>query len=163
MRHAKSSWSQTAMADHDRPLNKRGYHDAPDMAIRLLNHGPQPELILCSSAARAIATADYLRKACKEYNCQPDYQEIPELYLSSPDTMLNLISQQSAQINHIVVVAHNPGMEDLSEKLAQSDLGPMPTAAIRQFSCGAWNAMHPNTLDPTTQFTLQYNDFPKNK
>ena len=58
VRHAKSSWDDPTLADHDRPLNDRGRHDAPMMGRRLHERGFAPDVILSSTAARAQATAD---------------------------------------------------------------------------------------------------------
>ena len=58
LRHAKSSWKDPALADHDRPLNKRGKSDAPRMGALMRQLGLIPELILSSTAKRAYITAE---------------------------------------------------------------------------------------------------------
>ena len=58
MRHAKSSWSEPGLADHDRPLNKRGKQAAPEMGKLLRKEGLVPDLILCSTARRSRQTAE---------------------------------------------------------------------------------------------------------
>ena len=65
LRHAKSSWSDPTLPDHDRPLNKRGIHDAPRMGKLLRHEHLMPDLILSSTAVRAKKTAELVAKACK--------------------------------------------------------------------------------------------------
>jgi phosphohistidine phosphatase len=65
MRHAKSSWKDPDLPDHDRPLNKRGKHDAPSMGKLLKDEDLIPDLIISSTAARAKKTAELVAKACK--------------------------------------------------------------------------------------------------
>ena len=57
LRHAKSNWSDLSLSDHDRPLNQRGKNSAPIMGQRLSKKSIQPQIVLCSTAARAQATA----------------------------------------------------------------------------------------------------------
>jgi len=167
MRHAKSSWNQADLQDFDRPLNARGNRDAPIMAARLLEQQPLPNLIISSSAARAKATAEYLLEACKLIDCQPHYQEESKLYLASPESLLQVVSRQDEENKHVIIVAHNPGLEDLSYLLSGGDCDePMPTAAIRQFSSPGWQALGEQFLrakhaaiQPALE--LRYHDFPK--
>ena len=64
LRHAKSSWKHPELADHDRPLNKRGKRTAPRVSALLQDEDLIPDLILCSSAVRAHTTALLVAKAC---------------------------------------------------------------------------------------------------
>ncbi|MCJ7765816.1 MAG: histidine phosphatase family protein, partial [Thiovulaceae bacterium] len=64
LRHAKSSWKEEHLSDHDRPLNKRGRHDAPKMGQLIRKKGLAPQLIICSSAKRARETVERLTEAC---------------------------------------------------------------------------------------------------
>ena len=63
VRHAKSSWDDTELADFDRPLNRRGERDAPEMARRLAATGDPPDRIVSSPALRALQTARVLAPA----------------------------------------------------------------------------------------------------
>ena len=65
MRHAKSSWKEQDLPDHDRPLNKRGKNDAPRMGKLLKDEDLVPDLIMSSTAVRAKKTAELVAKACK--------------------------------------------------------------------------------------------------
>ena len=65
IRHAKSSWKDLGVPDHERPLNKRGRHDAPLMGKLLRDQNITPDLIISSTAIRAETTAKLVAKACK--------------------------------------------------------------------------------------------------
>ena len=133
MRHAKSSWNNQHQQDHDRPLNERGNRDAPDMANRLVRRNQIPDLILCSTARRTCETTAHLLCVFGQPAPQVVYND--SLYLASPDTLLSTLSDVPENVLHAMIVAHNPGMEDLSARLTGSHADTMPTAAIRQFSC----------------------------
>ena len=77
MRHAKSSWDDPDVADHDRPLNKRGKKDAPRMGQWLAEQGLTPEVIVTSTAKRARKTAELVAESC---GCQREPIVLPELY-----------------------------------------------------------------------------------
>ena len=133
MRHAKSSWNNQHQKDHDRPLNDRGNRDAPDMAHRLVARNQIPDLILCSSAQRTRETTAHLLSVFGEPAPQVVFSDA--LYLASPQTLLSALTDVPENIMHVMIVAHNPGMEELSSLLSGSHGDTMPTAAIRQFSC----------------------------
>lgn len=132
MRHAKSSWKNQHQSDHDRPLNERGNRDAPDMASRLVARNQIPDLIFCSSAQRTRDTTAHLLSVFGEP--APHVLFNDALYLASPETLLATLHNLSEDITHAMIVAHNPGMEDLSSLLS-GHTDTMPTCAIRQFSC----------------------------
>src|SRR5687768_4960118 len=58
LRHAKSSWKQRGLPDHDRPLAGRGRHAATAIADHMRDQGIEPELVLCSTARRARETLE---------------------------------------------------------------------------------------------------------
>ena len=86
VRHAKSSWSSTELADHERPLNSRGLSDAPMMGMRLKERGVQPDIIIASTAHRAMQTASLLALALG-YDEQAIESEAM-LYAASPAAWL---------------------------------------------------------------------------
>lgn len=171
MRHAKSSWKNQHQSDHDRPLNKRGNRDAPDMAQRLLKRASVPEIILCSSAQRTRETTAHLLSVFGENAPKVHYDQA--LYLASPDTMLAALQDVPDNIRHVMLVAHNPGIEDLSAMLSGSRHDTMPTAAIRQFTCPSLEHLQmfrsaTRASDATSSsgtpadIQLVYSDYPKN-
>ncbi len=167
VRHAKSSWKAQNQADYDRPLNQRGVHNGPVMARRLASRQCIPDLLLCSAARRAQETAAFLKA---EFQLSPDqFQLHEELYLASPDTLLDVLSRVPASVQHVMVVAHNPGLEALSELLAGQSLPPMPTLGVRHFSCPSIRDLksHCVQLSDTHKSsqgapaTLVFDDYPK--
>lgn len=132
LRHAKSSWGNATLGDHDRPLNARGKHDAPRMGRLLVDQDLIPDLIVSSTAVRAADTADLVALAAG-YEAEIVYTG--RLYHAAPETYLELASELSDQVNTVLMVGHNPGIEELVEEL--SGYGEhMPTAAMIVFEVG---------------------------
>jgi phosphohistidine phosphatase len=128
LRHAKSAYTDPSLADHDRPLNKRGERDAPVMARRLTDSGWRPSMILTSTARRTRQTA---RIIAREIGYPIEFiQSEPELYLSSPATILEIVSQQDNRLNEIVVCAHNPGITHLANALCGTTIENVPTCGL---------------------------------
>lgn len=128
LRHAKSSHDNISLSDHDRPLSQRGERDAPRMGHRLLDHGGRPSLIVTSTARRARQTARLVAEAIgypREF-----LQSERELYLASPDTILNVIAGQDNTFNDMVVCGHNPGITELACDLSGTYIDNVPTAGI---------------------------------
>ncbi len=132
IRHAKSSWNEAGMSDFERSLNSRGEADAPMMGERLrmrLAHAQQPlDALLCSSARRADQTARLLAASLDFPADQIDWQR--DLYLAHPQTMLEIIRAQGDDISTLALVAHNPGITELAEKLTGERFGDVPTCAV---------------------------------
>lgn len=125
MRHAKSCWNQPWQDDHDRPLAERGLRDAPIMAQKLHARGIVPDKILCSSATRALQTANIL---AEELEISPDLIEIEKnLYHASPQIILKYLHLQKDCIHSLVFVGHNPGLNELI-KLLGTQLDNLPTS-----------------------------------
>lgn len=129
MRHAKSSWDNDALADYARPLNERGRHDAPRMGKLLAQLDLVPNLIVTSGAKRAAKTAE-LAAAAAGYS--GDLRHTDELYLADPDTFLEVARETDDAVACLMLVAHNPGTEELVSALAGRD-ERMPTAALAAF------------------------------
>lgn len=130
LRHAKSSWKDEGLADHDRPLNKRGKKAAPLMGQLLRREGLLPDLVLSSTAVRARRTAE---EALAAAAYEGPLELLDELYLASPGTLLDVAARVPAEsVGRLLLVAHNPGMEDLVGILS-GRTGPFPTAALAAF------------------------------
>lgn len=114
LRHAKSSHADESLPDHDRPLTERGRRDAPRMGMHLLERDLVPDDILCSSAQRTTETAELAAEAC---HYRRAIRSDERLYLASCDGMLRLLVQQSERVKRLLLVGHNPGLEDLVERL----------------------------------------------
>ena len=128
LRHAKSSWKEAGQTDHARPLNKRGLRDAPRMGTLIAEQKIQPDLILSSSAARAICTAKAVSQALKD---KTTIIEEDEFYLASCGTYIETTRSLDDRFQRILIVGHNPGISDLLFKLTGCD-SMMPTAALAQ-------------------------------
>ena len=105
-RHAKSSWKDPELRDFDRPLNKRGKGDAPEMGRRLAAHGLQPDLIYASSAVRAVETVLHYAKEIG-YPVER-IQFNPGQYTASVPMLLSLIQEVDQEVATLMVVGHNP-------------------------------------------------------
>jgi phosphohistidine phosphatase len=128
LRHAKSSWSQPGLNDHDRPLNQRGQRDAPIMGRRLVTHGVRPSLILTSSAKRARETAKLI---AREIGYPIEFlQTEKSLYLADPESILEVIELQDDTFSDIVVCIHNPGITELASRLSAQSIDNVPTCGI---------------------------------
>ncbi len=127
------------MTDHERPLNERGQRDAPRIGRLISDLGLQPDLILCSTAARAQATGQQVIQG-GGWAIAPHL--ITELYLAPAETYLDVLRQQSDQFSRILVIGHNPGLEDLVHVLTGSHIA-LPTAALVQvdFEFTSWRAI----------------------
>jgi phosphohistidine phosphatase len=128
LRHAKSSWKDLYLADHDRLLNKRGKRDAPRMGQLLLDEGLLPDLIISSTAKRARKTVEGLLEG-SGYSLEVQYTR--DFYHGYPETFIAILSELDDKYEQVMVVGHNPGLEELLEVLT-GDYERMPTAALAQ-------------------------------
>jgi phosphohistidine phosphatase len=133
LRHAKSSWKDLELPDQDRPLNKRGKHDAPRMGKLLRQEDLIPELIVSSTALRAKKTAGLVAKACK-YKGEIAFDN--SLYGTQPRHYLKTIERLSDKYNTVLLVGHNPTIEETIEILTNSPDIIMPTCALAQIILG---------------------------
>ncbi len=155
VRHAKSSWDERGLADHERPLNKRGLSDAPRMFERLRDNAPLPERIVSSDAVRAASTARLLLAAL-EYEADRLSLE-PALYHADPGQILETARSLPDSARVAALVGHNPGMTYAANDLAVNlDLDNLPTCGIVgiEFDAAAWRDIDTGTL--------RYFDYPKN-
>ncbi len=126
LRHAKSSWKDTSLPDHDRPLNKRGKRDAPRMGKFLREQELVPDRIISSTAKRARNTAKAVAKAC---HYKDKVELTSELYHAGPGAYLAVLENVPDDNQRVMVVGHNPGMEALVAHLT-GRIETMPTAAL---------------------------------
>ncbi len=143
MRHAKSSWQDEGLADHDRPLNRRGQRDAPRMGQLLRHQQLLPDTIVCSTAQRAQTTARQVAEAAG-YNGPVVLDE--RLYLATANEILHAVRRLAGAGQTVLVVGHNPGMEQLVSHFA-GKTEPFPTAALAQLQLEvpAWSQVDAQT------------------
>jgi phosphohistidine phosphatase len=140
LRHAKSSWKDSDLADHDRPLNKRGRKTAPMMGRLLSTEGVVPDLILSSTAVRARETAEAVAESS---SYEGPIELVESLYLAPPGKLLGEAQSRTPDsVVRLLLVAHNPGLEELVEILSGARHA-FPTAALAVFEVGIerWKAL----------------------
>ena len=128
LRHAKSSWDDPSLADHDRPLAPRGHRAAERMADHLRSSVPHPDLVLCSPALRTRETLDRMSNAFGDAEVVVD----DELYGAGDDELLERLRAVDDRFETVAVIGHNPGIHDLAIALAGS--GAEPGADARRSS-----------------------------
>jgi len=128
LRHAKSSWNDPALDDHERPLNKRGRRDAPRMGELVREYGLIPDVIISSNAARARLTAEAVAEAARYAG---EILLDPRLYLACPADILSLLTAVRENAGTVMIIGHNPGLEELVEQLT-GERQDLPTAALAQ-------------------------------
>lgn len=136
LRHAKSSWAEAGLSDFDRPLNDRGKTDAPQMAERLLQRKLIPDLLVTSTAKRALAT-------CKAFAAVLQVQHViqtGDLYLAGTDRFETVVATLPDSANTVALFAHNPGITDYANTLTNVRVDHMPTCAIYavEANCDSW-------------------------
>ncbi len=131
VRHAKSSRDDPTLPDKERPLNKRGTHDAPKMGERLAKRDVKPDLILSSPAVRALATAEFMAKELG-YAIK-DIVVDDRLYAASDDDLLAVIRELGDKPKRVMLFGHNPGLAELAHRLS-SEITEMPTCAVAEFA-----------------------------
>ncbi len=154
VRHGKSDWGNLDLKDFDRPLNKRGKENAPEMAERLVNKGFKFDLIVSSPAKRAKSTAKFFAEV---YNV--DHIQFEEsIYEASSNTLLKVINGFNDGANTVIMFGHNPGFTDLANELAEADIYNIPTAGmvLISFPFDSWEMVSKGTGE------MVFFDYPKN-
>lgn len=128
IRHGKSDWGNNHLSDFDRPLNARGHRNAPEMAIRILEKGQVPELMISSPALRAITTA---RHFAQVWQIPPDQiQTDSAIYNANTITLLKTLNKFDNRYNRIAIFGHNPGFADLANYISDANIYDMPTCGV---------------------------------
>jgi phosphohistidine phosphatase len=149
LRHAKSSWDEPGLDDHERPLNKRGRRDGPSMGALIRTERLTPDIIISSDAVRARTTAEAVAHAA-HYGGQ--IMLSPQLYLAGPDEIVAVLRRvKDTDAGAVLIVGHNPGLERLVALLTGEE-ERLPTAALARIvlPIERWR-----DLDTSTQGFLQ--------
>lgn len=117
-RHAKSDWNDARLRDFDRPLNQRGRNGAGLMGLHIRDHGPQWERIIASPAVRVTQTIDLAGDAAGRV---PAVKWDRRIYLASSPTLMDVLREVDGDLASILMVGHNPGLEDLIFDLVPDD------------------------------------------
>jgi len=126
LRHAKSSWDDDSLSDHDRPLNKRGKRAAHRMGRLLDEENLWPDLILSSTAERAATTTQRVTEAG---GFAGEIGYLNELYGAGPSDIIEAVRELGGETDCVMIVAHNPGLEDLVHQMT-GEYHRLPTAAL---------------------------------
>lgn len=138
LRHAKSSWKEQGLSDFERPLNKRGKRDAPEMAGRLRERTFFPELILASPARRTRKTAEVFAVALGYPVGKIVWLE--EIYHADLEGLLSILRGIEDGMARVLLVGHNPALTILAEWLSGERIGNIPTCGLLalDFSVLSW-------------------------
>lgn len=157
MRHAKSSWDDSSLRDFDRPLNKRGKHDAPAMGNYLKKMGVIPEHIISSPAHRARQTVLLLSDVLGLSRDAISWNE--DLYYQGIEAYLKSIRNAPDRVNTILIAGHNPTVEHVVAHLsADQTRKEITTANIVRIDSSAdtWNGVDP--ANSTFKWLVRPND-----
>jgi phosphohistidine phosphatase len=139
LRHAKSDWPED-VPDHDRPLAKRGRHDAPEVGRWLRRHGYLPDTVVCSTALRTRQTWDLV---AAKLRTDPAVTFEPRAYGATPHTLLYLVNELLPATRTVLLIGHNPGIGELASALAEAPISfPTAAVAVLEFD-GDWSELAP--------------------
>ena len=149
LRHAKSSWEDPGLDDHDRPLAPRGRRAVKLLGQHIHDSGIRPDLVLCSSSRRTLETLE---------SVAPGGEVLiePELYAASASEIIERLRQVPDEVGSVMVIGHNPGSQTLVLRLVGDDPAgsdgsylsdvqrKFPTGALAtlSFNCG-WSELAP--------------------
>ena len=134
IRHAKSSWNNSALADIDRPLNKRGFASCEVMAARVLEAGCTFEHTFCSPAVRAQSTIEEISYHLEVQGISIAWKIVPALYTFDVRELLQWCQQVDKALQEIVVVGHNPAITELCNALGDEVIENVPTCGYVQLA-----------------------------
>jgi phosphohistidine phosphatase len=156
LRHAKAVPGDAKTDDHDRALNVRGQHDAPMLGAEMHHRLYVPDFALCSTARRTVETWEGV---APEFDAPPGIEFLDTLYLASPKTILKLVQLTGDETDTLLVLGHNPGLEDCAAALARKpetqgeralleqlrDKFPTCGLAVLDFEIAHWRDVEPGT------------------
>jgi phosphohistidine phosphatase len=132
LRHAKSSWDDPGLEDHDRPLARRGRKACKKLSKHIRREGMKPGLVLCSSARRALETLELIADALGDVPVKVE----DGLYAADSEYLLARLRALPESVSSALLVGHNPGLQDLAAALA-SGAAPVaeafPTGGLASF------------------------------
>ena len=139
VRHSKSSWKDMSLSDFNRPLNGRGKSDGPRMADYLKSKINKIDYLHSSSSVRTFETSKYFINQIQFGKVEYD----DSLYHSSATSILNMISNYSADYQSVMIIAHNPGLTNLINNITNISLDNLPTTGIAEieFNINDWSKL----------------------
>ena len=142
LRHSKSSWKDTLLDDHDRPLNGRGRDEAPLVGEYMRQRGLTPAFVAVSTSRRTLET---LAQVLYAIRYEGQVRSSGQLYLAEAADLLEFIRATPEPHPSLLLVAHNPGLEQLVEHLT-GQASPMPTSSLVQIQLPVetWCELNPD-------------------
>ena len=150
LRHAKSSWDERELPDHERPLNPRGRRAAAAMRDAMERLGLAPDLVLLSTSVRTVQTLE----ALEPWADTPLVDRMASLYNASSSELLDILRDVKETVRSVLIIAHNPGVHELAMTLvgahamtfADADLRRLaegyPSGALTEFTVpGPWHGL----------------------
>lgn len=140
VRHAKSSWEDPDLDDHDRPLNPRGRRAAAAVGGHLRGESIEPALVLCSTATRTRQTLELLALGGHPEICFED-----ELYGATATGLLARLHRVADPTPSVLLIGHNPGVHHLAELLCGEQVPSFPTGAVARLRliAATWAGLRP--------------------
>lgn len=150
LRHAKADWPE--VADHERPLADRGRHQAPAAGQWLADSGINPDFVLCSSSVRTRETWKLASHELPKRSRKTVFED--RVYDATAGEIIAVLQETPDQFADLILIGHNPGVQNLVEVLAGDESmgdelarlrqGGFPTAGIAVFSLdGSWKSVEP--------------------
>lgn len=143
LRHAKSSWSDAGLADHQRPLNRRGREAAPRIGRLLRKQRLLPDSIFCSTSTRTRQTCELVAKSWKAV---VETQFLDALYHCPANCVFEILQQAADDADRILLIGHNPGLAEFLTATV-GFTRKFPTAALAQLTVDLdrWSEFHSQT------------------
>ena len=143
VRHAKTSWKD-GVDDFDRTLKKKGILNAPFMAEKLLSRGLNIKQIISSSANRTTETTHLINSILKLDESKISFLKV--LYLAPPNTLINAIKTADDEVDELMIIAHNPGVSQAVNYLANEHFENIPTSGMAciLFDINSWSEIKNN-------------------
>jgi phosphohistidine phosphatase len=136
LRHAKSSWQDDELADHERPLNPRGRRAAPKIGRLMAAEQLIPDVVCCSTAVRARQTYELVSEGWPR---RPATHFWNDLYLCPAERMPDILRQISEDAEKVLLIGHNPGFADfLAAAVGIRDKFPTAALAWLTLDLDAW-------------------------
>lgn len=146
LRHAKSAWDDPGLDDFARPLSPRGKKACRKLARHMAERGIHPDLVLCSPATRTRQTWERLEKRLQpatadmaaggEDGDRPRIRFEPSLYLAEAPALLAIVRAAPRRCRDLLLIGHNPGLEDFAQKLAGTAAGDALERLSHKFPTG---------------------------
>jgi phosphohistidine phosphatase len=154
LRHGKAQSIDSCAEDFERALTRRGTIEAREMAMRIVYRDLIPDLILVSPSERTWATAEIVADACeldaKQVQCAR------ELYLATPEATWRLLAKRGANLTHILICGHNPGLSQIASRFGpRPEARELPTAGI---VTAVWHDADWGTVQPESAVSCELDD-----